>query len=234
MIQLPAQPTRSNQRKERQEDRKDSWPATNTPGRRLLNSEMAEKETGLPLVWIDCEMTGLDLENDVIIEIFCIITNGNLEMLDEEGWGVVIHQSKETMDKMDEWCTKTHGENGLTQAVLKSQTTPEQAASDLLSYIQKYVPEPRVALLAGNTVHADKAFLRKEPYKKVHDHFHHRILDVSTIKEAAKRWSSQEVLNKVPKKKTLHKARDDILESIEEARYYKQAIFQRSEPQPKQ
>jgi oligoribonuclease len=83
--------------------------------------------------------------------------------------------------------------------------------------------------LAGNTVHADKAFLRKEPYKKVHDHFHHRILDVSTIKEAAVRWSTQEVLKEVPKKKNLHTAREDILESIEEARYYKQAIFQHAE-----
>lgn len=83
--------------------------------------------------------------------------------------------------------------------------------------------------MAGNTVHADKAFLRKEPYKKVHDHFHHRILDVSTIKEAAKRWSSAEVVRRVPNKKGLHEAREDILESIEEARYYKQAIFQGTE-----
>lgn len=76
-------------------------------------------------------------------------------------------------------------------------------------------------------MHADKAFLRKEPYKKVHDHLSHRILDVSTIKEAAKRWSSLEVLVNVPKKKLLHKAKDDILESIEEARYYKETIFRR-------
>ncbi|CZR61992.1 probable oligoribonuclease [Phialocephala subalpina] len=174
-------------------------------------------------------MTGLDIDHDEIIEIFCIITNGNLEILDEEGWGAVIHQSKKRMDQMDEWCTKTHGENGLTEAVINSKTTPEQAATDLLSYIQKYIPEPRKALLAGNSVHADKAFLRKEPYRKVNDHFYHRILDVSTIKEAAKRWSSQEVLNEVPKKKTLHTAREDILESIEEAKYYKAAIFQRSQ-----
>ncbi len=81
--------------------------------------------------------------------------------------------------------------------------------------------------MAGNTVHADKAFLRKQPYKKVHDHFSHRILDVSTLKEAAKRWSEQEVLENVPKKKLLHQAKEDILESIAEAKYYKQAIFQR-------
>jgi oligoribonuclease len=189
-------------------------------------------------------MTGLDPDNDAIIEIFCIITNGNLDIIDEKGWGAVIHQSKETMDKMvqislhssklnwrgnkDEWCTRTHGENGLTAAVNASEITPEQAATDLLQYIKRYVPEPKRALLAGNTVHADKAFLRKDPYKKVHDHFSHRILDVSTLKEAARRWSSMDVLIGVPKKKLLHQARADILESIEEAKYYKEAIFQQS------
>lgn len=81
--------------------------------------------------------------------------------------------------------------------------------------------------MAGNSVHADKAFLRKEPYGKVMDHLNHRILDVSTLKECAKRWSSREVLQGVPKKMLLHKAKDDILESIAEAKYYKEAIFQR-------
>ncbi|TVY48186.1 Oligoribonuclease, mitochondrial [Lachnellula occidentalis] len=191
-----------------------------------------------PLVWIDCEMTGLDLDNDVIIEIFCVITNGNLDVLDEEGWGAVIHQSKETMDKMteltgygtqqDEWCTRTHSASGLTAAVIASSTTAEAASTALLSYIQRFVPEPKRALLAGNTVHADKAFLRKEPYTKVHDHFSHRILDVSSLKEAAKRWCELDVLVGVPKKMLLHQAKADILESIEEARYYKETIFQRA------
>jgi len=130
------------------------------------------------------------------------------------------------MRQQDEWCKRTHGENGLTAAVLASKTTPEQAATDLLEYIKKYVPEPKRALLAGNSVHADKAFLRKGPYKKVNDHFSHRILDVSSIKEAAKRWCELNILTGVPKKKTLHKAKDDILESIAEAKYYKEAIFQ--------
>ncbi len=186
-------------------------------------------------------MTGLDPDHDHIIEIFCIITNGNLDIIDEKGWGAVIHQSKETMDKMvqtsrylsklgwrwdkDEWCTRTHGENGLTAAVIASETSPEQAATNLLEYIKKFVPEPKRALLAGNTVHADKAFLRKEPYNKVHDHFSHRILDVSSLKEAARRWSSLNVLLGVPKKKLLHTAKSDILESIAEAKYYKEAIF---------
>lgn len=172
-------------------------------------------------------MTGLDLDTDVIIEIFCIITNGNLDILDENGWGATIHQTKERMDLMDEWCTKTHRESGLTAAVLASNTTPQQAADDLFEYIKKYVPKQKHALLAGNTVHADQAFLRKGPYKMIIDHLHHRIFDVSTIKEAAKRWSPLDVVEGTPKKKGLHQAREDIIESIEEAKYYKEAIFQR-------
>jgi oligoribonuclease len=172
-------------------------------------------------------MTGLDVDKDVIIEIFCIVTNGNLDTLDEQGWGAVIHQSKETMNKMDEWCTQTHGENGLTAAVLASNITAERAADELLEYIKKFVPQPKRALLAGNSVHCDKAFLRKPPWSKVNDHFGHRILDVSTLKECARRWATVDILDGVPKKKRLHQAREDILESIAEARYYKEAIFQK-------
>ena len=173
-------------------------------------------------------MTGLDLENDVIIEVFCLITNGDLEVVDPQGWGATIHQSKERMDQMDDWCTKTHRETGLTKAVIASTTSAEQASDDLLAYIKKYVPDRKKALLAGNSVHADKAFLRLHPWTKVHDHFSHRILDVSSIKEAARRWSPYDIIKYVPEKKLLHKAKDDILESIEEAKYYKKAIFQLS------
>jgi oligoribonuclease (3'-5' exoribonuclease) len=172
------------------------------------------------------QMTGLDPDREEIIEIFCIITNGALEVMDEEGWGTVVHQTQERMDQMDEWCTKTHAKSGLTAAVLASIVTPEQAADGLLEYIKRYVPE-KGAVLAGNSVHADRAFLRKEPYRKVVRHLHHRILDVSTIKEATRRWCPKEVINKAPSKRTLHQAKEDILESIAEARYYKEAVFQK-------
>ncbi len=179
-------------------------------------------------------MTGLDPDTDVIIEIFCIVTNGDLDVVDEQGWAATIHQTKERMDMMDDWCTKTHRDSGLTAAVLASNTTPQQAADELYEYIKKYVSESNRALLAGNSVHADKAFLRKEPYKKVMDHLHHRILDVSTIKEAAIRWSPLDVLAGVPMKKGLHQAKEDILESIKEAKYYKEAIFKTAvEKKPK-
>ncbi|KAF6831413.1 RNA exonuclease rex2 [Colletotrichum musicola] len=178
-----------------------------------------------PLVWIDCEMTGLDPDKEEIIEIFCIITKGNLEIIDPEGWGCVVHQSAERMAQMDAWCTKTHGDSGLTAAVIKSTTTPEQAADELLAYVKRYIPEPKTALLAGNSVHADRSFLSKPPYRKVTDHLHHRILDVSTIKEATRRWAPPQVLDKAPVKQGLHQAKEDILESIAEAKYYREAIF---------
>lgn len=169
-------------------------------------------------------MTGLDPDREEVIEIFCIITTGTLDVVDENGWGTVVYQSQERMDKMDEWCTRTHGKSGLTAAVVASKVTPEQAADELLAYIKKYVPE-RGALLAGNSVHADRAFLRKEPYKKVVDYLHHRILDVSTLKEAARRWCPRDVIENAPTKQGLHQAKEDILESIAEARYYKEIIF---------
>ncbi|KAI0396318.1 ribonuclease H-like domain-containing protein [Xylariaceae sp. FL0594] len=178
------------------------------------------------LVWIDCEMTGLNPDTEEIIEIFCIITTGALEVVDEQGWGTVVHQSKERMDMMDEWCTTTHAGSGLTERVIASTVTPEQAADELLAYIKRFIPERKTALLAGNSVHADRAFLRKEPYRKVVEHLHHRILDVSTIKEAARRWCPKEVRQNAPMKQGLHQAKEDILESIAEARYYKEAIFE--------
>ena len=170
-------------------------------------------------------MTGLDPDSDGIIEIFCMITDDQLNLVDENGWGTVVHQLKERMDLMDEWCTRTHGESGLTNAVINSTTTADQAAQELLGYVQRFVPSRRVALLAGNSVHADQAFLRKAPYKQVLEHLHYRILDVSSIKEAARRWCPT-VAAAVPAKKGLHQAKQDILESIEEARYYKSDIFQ--------
>lgn len=174
-------------------------------------------------------MTGLDPDSNEIIEIFCLITDGNLELAHEPGWGTVIHQPKERMEAMDEWCTRVHGESGLTAAVAESTVTAESAAEDLLAYIQKHVPEPRTALLAGNSVHADRAFLSKGPYRKVVEHLHYRIFDVSALKEAARRWRP-DVFARVPAKAGKHEARMDILESIEEARFYRREIFGVEDP----
>ncbi|KAH7328892.1 ribonuclease H-like domain-containing protein [Stachybotrys elegans] len=181
-----------------------------------------------PLVWIDCEMTGLNPDTEEILEIYCIVTTGNLEVLDEEGFHAVVHFPQSRLDQMDEWCTRTHAGSGLMEAVLASTTTPEQAAAGLYDYVTRLVPEPRLALLAGNSVHADRAFLRLGPYGRVIDHLHYRLLDVSAIKEAARRWAAPRVVKKAPKKKGSHKARDDILESIAEARHFRDAVFRLS------
>ncbi len=175
--------------------------------------------------WSSMQMTGLDPDHDTIMSISCFITDAQLHILDNQGWDVVVHHDKATLDMMDEWCTKTHGDSGLTAASTKSNTTPEQAADGLLDYIRRFISEPRQGLLAGNSVHCDKAFLVKPAYAKVVEYLHYRILDVSSLKEAARRWASDEDLMQVPPKKTLHQAREDILESIKEAKYYRDTFF---------
>ena len=170
-------------------------------------------------------MTGLDPDVEEILEIYCIVTTGDLEVLDHEGYHAVIHWPKSRMDQMGEWCVNTHAKTGLTAAVIDSTTSPQDAADGLYAYITKLVPQRRKALLAGNSVHADAAFLRKGPYAKVMSHLHHRILDVSALKEAARRWCGPHIVADVPMKKAKHKARDDILESIQEAKYYQETIF---------
>ena len=170
-------------------------------------------------------MTGLDPDNETIMSFACFVTDHDLNVVDEQGYEAIIHHSQEDLDRMGEWCTKHHGQSGLTEACINSTTTAEEAADGLLRYIKKYVPNARSALLAGNSVHADKSFLVKQPYNVVTDFLHYRILDVSSIKEAARRWASPDVLKEAPKKQMLHEARADILESIEEARFYRKAFF---------
>ena len=170
-------------------------------------------------------MTGLDTGKDTIMSLAAFVTDADLNLLDEEGYEAVIHHEKEQLDLMGEWCTQHHGDSGLTQACIDSSTTAEEAAEGLLEYIKKFVPERRTGLLAGNSVHADRGFLVQEPYKPVINHLHYRIFDVSSIKEAARRWAPKDTLKKIPKKKMLHEARADILESIEEAKYYRETFF---------
>lgn len=170
-------------------------------------------------------MTGLNPETDKIIQICCFITDAQLNLLEPQGFETIVHVADSTLDTMSPWCVDTHGRTGLTAAVRASTVSASTAADSLLAYIRQYVPVPRTALLAGNSVHADKAFLACEPYAKVLEHLHYRILDVSSLKEAARRWGSERLLKEVPEKKTVHLARDDILESIEEMRFYKEKLF---------
>ncbi|KAI9808868.1 MAG: hypothetical protein M1826_004035 [Phylliscum demangeonii] len=189
---------------------------------------MATYASDAPLVWIDCEvwnMTGLDPDTNSILSISCFVTDYQLEILDDDGWEAIIHHPPSTLEAMNAWCTETHGASGLTAAVLASRTTADAAAADLLAYVKRFVPRPGAALLAGNSIHADKAFLAKPPFDELLRHLHYRLFDVSSIKEAARRWAPAEVLARAPMKKGLHDAREDILESIDEARFYKETFF---------
>ncbi|EGC40808.1 oligoribonuclease [Histoplasma capsulatum var. duboisii H88] len=178
-----------------------------------------------PLVWIDCEMTGLNPRTDKILQICCFITDADLNLLEPTGFEAVIHHPESVLDNMDDWCIKTHGQSGLTAAVSASTTTPTAAAEGLLAYIKKHVPRRGTGLLAGNSVHADKEFLACKPYSMILKWLHYRLLDVSCFKEAVMRWGDAEMLGDAPKKVCVHLAREDILESIEEMRYYRRILF---------
>eukprot|EP01119_Soliformovum_irregulare_P024324 TRINITY_DN8694_c0_g1_i1.p1 TRINITY_DN8694_c0_g1~~TRINITY_DN8694_c0_g1_i1.p1 ORF type:complete len:192 (-),score=44.26 TRINITY_DN8694_c0_g1_i1:99-674(-) len=186
--------------------------------------EPAEKksELDMPLVWIDCEMTGLNQTRDKIIEIAVIITDKDLKII-EELEGITIHQDDELLNSMDEWNTKHHGESGLTDRVRESKISTRQAEEKILAFIKKHIPEPRRAPLAGNTVHADRQFISRE-MPELNAHLHYRIIDVSCFKELAMRWYPKEFAE-APKKSYKHLALDDIRESIKELQYYRSSIF---------
>ena len=173
------------------------------------------------------QMTGLDPKTDRILQICCFITDYDLNLLDKNGWEAIVNQPKARLDAMGEWCARTHAATGLTTAVLASTTSAEAAATGLVQYIQHHAPDKGRALLAGNSIHADRAFLAQPPYDKVLQHLHYRLLDVSSIKEAVRRWAPDGALRQVPMKKGTHEAREDILESIEEARFYRDRFLGR-------
>jgi oligoribonuclease (3'-5' exoribonuclease) len=167
-------------------------------------------------------MTGLNPKIDSILSIACFVTDSKLNLLESSGFEAVVHHSQARLDAMGDWCITTHSASGLSRAVVESKTSAEEAASKLLAYVERLVPEKGKALLAGNSVHADKMFLMEEPWAGVLGYLHYRILDVSAIKEGVRRWCRDDVLKGFPEdlKKGKHEAKTDILESIGEARYY--------------
>ena len=175
-----------------------------------------------PLVWIDLEMTGLDPDANRIVEIAVIITDGELERL-EEGPDLVLTTPDEALNAMDEVVVQMHGASGLTDAIRASAITVEQAEQEVLQFVARHVPEPRTAPLAGNSVHADRAFLRRY-MPALEAYVHYRNVDVSTVKELARRWYP-ESLEAAPKKAGGHRALADIRESIDEMRYWRTAVF---------
>lgn len=172
------------------------------------------------LVWIDLEMTGLDPEKERIIEIATIVTDSELNTI-EEGPVIAVHQSDSLLNSMDEWCTRTHGESGLTQRVRDSRISEIDAEQQTLEFLQRYL-EPGQSPLCGNSIGQDRRFLVKY-MPELEAFFHYRNLDVSTVKELARRWRP-EVLDGV-RKKGSHLALDDIRDSINELRYYREHFF---------
>ena len=169
------------------------------------------------LVWVDMEMTGLDPDNDRIIEVAVVVTDANLNIL-AEGPVFVIHQSDEALDGMDAWNKGTHGRSGLIERVKASAVTETDAEKTLIDFLKNFVPGGK-SPMCGNSICQDRRFMvRGMP--KLEAFFHYRNLDVSTLKELCKRWKPE--LANGFKKHQKHTALADILESIEELRYYRE------------
>ena len=169
------------------------------------------------LVWVDMEMTGLDPDADRIIEVAVVVTDMHLNLL-AEGPVFAIHQSDETLDKMDAWNKGTHGRSGLIERVRASTVTEAQAEAELVAWLRQYVPAGK-SPMCGNTICQDRRFMvRGMP--KLEAFFHYRNLDVSTLKELCKRWKPEIVSGF--KKHQKHTALADIIESIEELKYYRE------------
>jgi oligoribonuclease len=174
------------------------------------------------LVWIDCEMTGLDPTVDVLVEIAVVITDAELNPLDD-GIDIVIATDPAKLAGMDDVVREMHTSSGLLDAIGEATTTVEQAEDQVLAYVKEYVPERRKAPLCGNTIATDRSFLvRYMP--RLDDHLHYRMIDVSTIKELSRRWYPRTYYN-APAKGGGHRALADILESINELRYYRETVL---------
>jgi len=176
-------------------------------------------QPGAPLVWIDLEMSGLDPDEDVILEIATIVTDGELEIV-SEGPNLVIHQPEQILEGMDEWNTRHHAESGLTDRVRRSDVSEERAERQTLEFLRQHVDRDD-APLCGNSVYQDRRFLYRY-MPDLEEYLHYRNVDVSSVKELVERWYADV---EAPDKETRHRALDDIRESIEELRFYREQIF---------
>ena len=175
-----------------------------------------------PLVWIDCEMTGLDPEVEVLVEIAVVVTDSELTLLDD-GLDLLIATDPAKLEGMEEVVREMHSTSGLLEALAEATLTVEEAEQQVLDYISRWVPERRKAPLCGNSIATDRSFIARY-MPKLDDHLHYRMVDVSSIKELARRWYPKVYFN-APVKTGGHRALADIIDSITELRYYRAAMF---------
>lgn len=174
------------------------------------------------LVWIDCEMTGLDLARDALIEVAVVVTDAELVPVDE-GLDIVIYTADDVLDTMVPFVREMHQSSGLTEAVRASTVTLGDAESQLLDYVREHIPEPKTAPLCGNSIATDRGFIARD-MPKLDEYLHYRMIDVSSLKELAKRWYPR-VYQSQPEKGLAHRALADVRESIQELAYYRSTLF---------
>jgi oligoribonuclease len=174
------------------------------------------------LVWIDCEMTGLELGKDALIEIAVLVTDSELNILDE-GVDLVIHADDAALDAMPDVVREMHARSGLTEAVRASTVTLAEAEAQVLGYVRRHVPEARTAPLCGNSIATDRGFIARD-MPELDAHLHYRMIDVSSIKELCRRWYPR-IYYAQPDKGLAHRALADIRESIRELVYYRGTAF---------
>ncbi len=183
---------------------------------------MVNKVVPGALVWVDCEMTGLDLTKDVMIEIAALVTDGDLNVLGD-GVDLVINASDDLLDGMLPVVAEMHASSGLTNEVRASSVTIEQAQTQVLDYIRAFAPQPRMAPLCGNSIGTDRGFITRD-MPELDAFLHYRMIDVSSVKELARRWYPRVYFGQ-PAKGLAHRALADIRESIRELAYYRQTLF---------
>jgi oligoribonuclease len=174
------------------------------------------------LVWIDCEMTGLDLGKDALIEIAVLVTDSELNILDD-GVDLVIHAEDAVLDGMEDVVRDMHALSGLTDAVRQATLSLADAEKQVLDYVRRHVPEARTAPLCGNSIATDRGFIARD-MPALDAHLHYRMIDVSSIKELCRRWYPRVYFGQPPKG-LAHRALADIRESIRELEYYRRTIF---------
>jgi len=174
------------------------------------------------LAWMDLEMTGLDPDTHVVVEIATLITDDDLNIV-AEGPNLVIHQSEEAMASMDPFVENMHTKSGLLEQIRESTITLDEAKAQTLAFLKEHIPEERTVPLCGNSIGTDRRFLAKH-LTEVEEFLHYRSVDVSTIKELSRRWYPG-VLKGAPEKAAGHRAMDDIKESVAELVYFRGAVF---------